>query len=753
MVHETMDYCPDCGLRQEATSFWSKLTSSKPKRSRSSLRSQLERINDELERVEQDTVRLGEQQSRVRSRLDAARAAGRSSSALERSLQGVEAALKQRHRLRTRYRALALAIRLDRLDSEHQRSWGGADGRADIVDDLRSQRTLVYTLEPQGRDMQVARLAFGPDGWRLAAAYGDRAGATSEAFGVSIWDTAGRLAMQVHSGVRTRFMRLAFDRSGQHLAVAANASETHTHWGANPTGTVYGQPTGLRRKVLLLDLHARLPSWLPPDDLSSVAGLAFNPHSDDLIWINANGRVRVLRLPEQREVTSWSAHRDRASDLALSPAGDLLATVGRRDGIRVWNLRAPTAVAARMAHGDGGLHCVTFSPDGRFLAAGGLAHYPSGGSTVRIWNPRELSRLVASFRTKGEVWDLSFAPDGRHLAVADGNGVALLSTESWTQLEYLEGHRGGWACDFSPDGHQLCMGNGPDILVYSMESPALVRLRQDLHSLEQVLSDGELDDVAEGRRLRERAMDSAKRAMELCVMQLHLWSERAGLDTDQGAGLLAGVAEVMGEAARMHQVLASHPLTSAHAGSGPQLLASLFRAALKPIVDRLIESVEQHFNGLSEASEEDCDRRMAGLEEQRLVAQQVLGQVDYLALEVRETPAVSSIRNAVQTTLNQIPELQDLVVARQTAASLGEISPIQDSAPASELANQREALKALDEAAPAGALLTESEVAPTPVLDLLSEREDVLQAIEEEYQRLSAEVEASRDVDNLVGED
>ncbi len=102
--------------------------------------------------------------------------------------------------------------------------------------------------------------------------------------------------------------------------------------------------------------------------------------------------------------------------------------------------------------------------------------------------------------------------------------------------------------------------------------------------------------------------------------------------------------------------------------------------------------------------------------------------------------------------MDQIPELQDLVIARQTAASLGEVSPIQDAAPAAELSSQREALRALDADQPA-ALLPEPDLPPiTPVLDLLNEREDVLRSIEEEYTRLDAEVEAARDVDRIAPE-
>ena len=752
VVPETLDYCPDCGLLQDSGSFWSKLTSKKPKRSESNLRSQQERITAEMQKMEQDAVRLGQQHARVKARLDAARAAGRGAGALERSLQGVETALEQRQRLRVRYRALSLAIRLDRLDSQHQRrstQWADPAAMKDLVSDLRGQRTLVCTLEGKTSKQQVTRLAYGPDGRHLAVAYGDRAGSTSDTFLVSMWDTAMRLSTNIHSGIRSRFMRMAFDPMGRFLALAGNASEVHANWGINATGTNPGMPTGLRRKALMLDLMGRMAYWLPPDDSNPAAGIVFSPRSNHLVWLSAAGRVRMVKLPEQVESTSWTAHPGRASDLAISHDGQILATVGRRDGLKLWNPWAPVVVPISVSHSEGCLHCVAFSPDGRYLAVGGSTHATTGDATVRVWDLRDLSRLAAYFRTAGEVWDLSFSPDGRYLAAADGKGLAQWAAGSWTELDYIQGF-GVWTCDFSPSGHELAMGTSANIQIHSMESPALVRLRQDLRSLEDVLSDGDLDAVAEGRRLRQRATQSAVRALELCVAQLHRWSAHQGRQAGGAAAVLAGLDEVLAEAARMHQVLASHTLTADHAGSSTDLLASLLSAALRPIVDQLMGAVESFFSGLSEADERECERRMEGLEQQRQIALQILGQVDGLSPEVTATATVKQVRDAVQATLDQIPELQDLVVARQTAASLGEYSPILDAAPVSELASQREALQALDADQPR-ALLAEPDLPPiTPVLDLLNEREDVLQSIEEEYQRLDAEVEAAKDVDRIA---
>ena len=133
----------------------------------------------------------------------------------------------------------------------------------------------------------------------------------------------------------------------------------------------------------------------------------------------------------------------------------------------------------------------------------------------------------------------------------------------------------------------------------------------------------------------------------------------------------------------------------------------------------------------------------------------MISAFDRLPVATRERPAAAALRTTLQRTLDQIPELIDLVVARQTAAALGSLDPIAERAPLDALGAQREALE--------DAIMS---LAPTPVddeplaalqgrvevLQELDERAAVIRSIEEERHRFATGADAVEEVDRLLDE-
>jgi WD40 repeat protein len=72
-------------------------------------------------------------------------------------------------------------------------------------------------------------------------------------------------------------------------------------------------------------------------------------------------------------------------DMAFSPDGRLLATVGRDESLRLWEVETGNAVATREEAGAW-LFAVRFSPDARWLAIGG------NEATIRIYGVRPAGR-------------------------------------------------------------------------------------------------------------------------------------------------------------------------------------------------------------------------------------------------------------------------------------------------------------------------------------------------------------------------
>ncbi|MEH2205203.1 MAG: NB-ARC domain-containing protein [Nostoc sp.] len=99
----------------------------------------------------------------------------------------------------------------------------------------------------------------------------------------------------------------------------------------------------------------------------------------------------------------------------------------------------------------GGIHSVTFSPDGKLLATGDT------NNDIRLYQVADGKQLLTCKGHKGWIWPVTFSPDGRILASgSDDQTVKLWDISSGQCLATLEGHSGGiWSVCFSPDGNIL----------------------------------------------------------------------------------------------------------------------------------------------------------------------------------------------------------------------------------------------------------------------------------------------------------
>jgi WD40 repeat protein len=102
---------------------------------------------------------------------------------------------------------------------------------------------------------------------------------------------------------------------------------------------------------------------------------------------------------------------DAVFGLAFSPNGKYLAAGGADDTIHVWNLQANPYVAAHILIGDSKyVRSVAFSPDGQTLVSGSTDH------TVRLWDARtgtELGDPLAGHTSSVE--SVAFSNDGQLL--------------------------------------------------------------------------------------------------------------------------------------------------------------------------------------------------------------------------------------------------------------------------------------------------------------------------------------------------
>ena len=132
-----------------------------------------------------------------------------------------------------------------------------------------------------------------------------------------------------------------------------------------------------------------------------------------------DGRVRVLD-PTGGEIAVLASHAGPVRALAISKAG-VLAFGGADGALKLLDLLRPGAEPRMLFAGSSAVHAVAWSPDGKFLAAGGADKF------MRVWrmdaNGPALIRSAA--RHSHGVHALSFSPDSRLLVSGGGGGLGF----------------------------------------------------------------------------------------------------------------------------------------------------------------------------------------------------------------------------------------------------------------------------------------------------------------------------------------
>jgi transcriptional regulator with XRE-family HTH domain/DNA-binding beta-propeller fold protein YncE len=159
--------------------------------------------------------------------------------------------------------------------------------------------------------------------------------------------------------------------------------------------------------------------------------------------------ANLLMEQQQRGILPGDPANFGVLQVAFSPDGKLLATVGAHGTVRLWNPVTGQAVGAPLPADTGpvgGVLQVAFSPDGKLLAAAG------GDGTVRTWDPvtqQVVGVIPAETGPESRVNAVAFSTDGKLLATANGDGTVGLWNPVTGQPSGGFSGRNGVA--FSPD--------------------------------------------------------------------------------------------------------------------------------------------------------------------------------------------------------------------------------------------------------------------------------------------------------------
>lgn len=188
--------------------------------------------------------------------------------------------------------------------------------------------------------------------------------------------------------------------------------------------------------------------------LGPVYSMALSPAGDAVATAGWDFAVRLFELPSGRPIGARARDEDPVpSGLSFSPDSQSLAVGYRTGDVRVYDPATGAVRATLTGHTDAALLAV-FSPDSALLATSGFDH------SVRIWSvPDGVARALLDGHTD-VVRTAVFSPDGNTLASASRDTTVrlwdLTAGDPTASARVLRWHKDAVRCvAFSPDGKLL----------------------------------------------------------------------------------------------------------------------------------------------------------------------------------------------------------------------------------------------------------------------------------------------------------
>lgn len=261
---------------------------------------------------------------------------------------------------------------------------GGLDNTVRLFDLERRTQRYVW----QGMTDRIS-VALSPDGTRLAASSSDGV--------IRLWDVPTRTEIATLQGHNRPVRKIVFSPNSRLLAS--------------------GGDDGM---VRLWDAHngALLASFGEAIFRAPITALAFTSNNallgigsadTQLVLWEVSSRVLIARVRDQHPIL----------DLAFSPEGLLLATVGRSNALSLWNV-VGLSLRAQLPASTASLTSVALSADGSLVAAGTQEGF------LVIWDVNSGQPLSVTLAHTGSLNDVLFAPNGVFVLTCGSDGLIKL---------------------------------------------------------------------------------------------------------------------------------------------------------------------------------------------------------------------------------------------------------------------------------------------------------------------------------------
>ena len=220
---------------------------------------------------------------------------------------------------------------------------------------------------------------------------------------------------------------------------------------------------------------------------AAINNLQIDPERSTLLALNALDEADSLEarnalhqaIPELHLLKNIAAHEGGVPDVAFSPDGRWIASLGANGQVKIWEAGSDEPLKTLVTLTGGSGSSLAISPDGSTLAAAYVTQ-------VVLWDTKnwEIKDTLAGQSvgtTSGYnlgVGQISFSPDGKHLALANIDGVSKVwEPDTHRQILSLaaQGEQPPKAIAYNPDGRLIATAGDEGIVtVYDANDGGIV---------------------------------------------------------------------------------------------------------------------------------------------------------------------------------------------------------------------------------------------------------------------------------------